>query len=98
MNNTVKNYLGIALIAGTLAFGLSIWSIANSVGKSINPSSLRSFSVNAEARATGVPDVAEFTFSVITEGGENLAELQRENTEKMNKAITFLKESSVKKE
>ena len=98
MNNTIKNYFGIALILGILAFGFSIWSIAGSVGKSINPSSLRSFSVSAEGKSTGVPDVAEFTFSVITEGGEKLAELQTENTEKMNKAIAFLKEQGVKKE
>lgn len=98
MSNTIKNYLGIALIIGALAFGMSVMSIAGSIGKSINPSSLRSFSVNAEGKATGIPDIAEFTFSVITEGGENLAALQKENTEKMNKAIAFLKENSVKKE
>ena len=98
MSNKIKNYLGIALIVGVLMLGLSIWSIAGSVGKSINPSSLRSFSVTAEGKSTQVPDVAEFTFSVITEGGENLAALQKENTEKMNKAIAFLKENGVKKE
>ncbi len=98
MNEKIKNYLGISLIVGVLAFGYGIMSIAGSVGKSINPGSLRSFSVSAEGKATGVPDVAEFTFSVITEGGEKLAELQTENTEKMNKAIAFLKEQGVKKE
>ncbi|MEK7076720.1 MAG: SIMPL domain-containing protein, partial [Patescibacteria group bacterium] len=98
MNNNIKNYLGIALILGVVAFGFSILSIAGSIGKSINPSSLRSFQVSAEGKATGIPDVAEFTFSVITEGGENLAALQKENTEKMNKGIAFLKENGVKKE
>lgn len=98
MNNTIKNYVGVAVIIGVLALGASVWSISRSISRSINPSSLRSFSVTAEGKSTGVPDVAEFTFSVITEGGEKLAELQTENTEKMNKAIAFLKNEGVKKE
>ena len=48
-----------------------------------------------EGKITAVPDIAEFSFSVLTQGGVDIAKLQKENTEKMNKAIAFLKEKSV---
>lgn len=97
MNQTIKNYLGIALIIGVLAVGYGVWSGANSLGRSIDPSSLRSFTVQADGDAVAIPDVAEFSFSVLTEGGKDLAALQKENIEKANKAIAFLKQNGVNK-
>lgn len=95
MNQSIKNYLGIALIIGILAIGYGVWSGANSLGKSIDPSSLRSFTVQADGNAIAIPDIAEFSFSVLTEGGKDLGALQKENTEKANRAIAFLKENKV---
>ena len=45
---------------------------ANIYSKSIEPSSYRSFSVSGEGKITAIPDVAQFTFSLITEGGKTL--------------------------
>ena len=42
-----------------------------------------------------IPDVAQFTFSVITEGGKDIASLQQENTQKANRAIALLKNNGV---
>ncbi|MAF80259.1 hypothetical protein CL629_04260 [bacterium] len=95
MKDSIKNYLGIALIVAVLAVGYATLSGANSISKSIDPSSLRSFTVSAEGDTVAVPDVAEFSFSVITEGGEDLGALQGENIEKTNQAITFLKKNGV---
>lgn len=95
MSNTIKNYLGVALIVGVLAIGYGVWSGANSLARSIDPSSLRNFTVQADGDAVAIPDVAEFSFSVLTEGGNDLGALQKENTEKANRAIAFLKENKV---
>ena len=41
--------------------------------------------------------MAKFSFSVITEGGKNLADLQKENTKKVNGAIDFVVANRVDK-
>lgn len=78
-----------------LAFAYSAFIYAGAYADSIQPGSYRSFSVSGEGKVTAVPDIASFTFSVITEGGKDLGALQKENTEKMNKAIDFIKENDV---
>lgn len=98
MNNKIKNYLGIAIIAVILILSFAVVSYVNSYARSIQPSAFRSFSVTAEGKAAVVPDVAQFSFGIITEGGKDIAALQKENTEKSNKIIEFIKSSGVKKE
>ncbi|MEK7553199.1 MAG: SIMPL domain-containing protein [Patescibacteria group bacterium] len=95
MNIKIKNYLGIAVIAVLFIFALSAMSYVNSYSKSIQPSSFRSFSANGEGKITAIPDIAQFTFSVITEGNKDIAKLQKENTDKTNKIINFIKSSGV---
>ncbi len=102
MSDKTKNYLGIAIIVVMLMFGFAALSYVSSYSnyvdsysKSIQPSSFRSFSVSGEGKVVAIPDVAQFTFSVITEGGKNIANLQKENSEKVNKAIEFVKANKV---
>ncbi len=95
MEKKIKNYLGIAGIIAILVIAGSAWSYANSYAKQIDPSSIRSFSVSGEGKVVSVPDVASFTFSVITEGGTNVASLQKTNVEKTNGAVAFLKEKGI---
>lgn len=95
MHNKIKDILGVAGIVGILAFAGTLSAAGYSYAKSVRPSSFRTFEVSAEGKVTSVPDIAQFTFSVITEGGENLAKLQEENTEKTNRAIAFVKEQGV---
>lgn len=95
MNEKLKNYLGLAIIVAMFAFAYAILSYVNSYSKSIQPSSFRSFSVSAEGKIIAIPDIAQFTFSVITQGGKNIADLQKENTEKVNKAIEFVKSQGI---
>ena len=47
-----------------------------------------------EGKAIGIPNVASLTFSVITERA-TAKEVMNENAEKMNKVISFVKESGV---
>ena len=91
----MKNYLWISLALSSLIAAVSLWSYAQSYGDSIQPSSFRSFSVSAEGKSVAIPDIAKFSFSVVTQGGENISDLQKQNTEKMNKAIDFLKSEGV---
>ena len=95
MSESVKNYLGIAAAAILLIFAYAAISYVNSYSQSIEPSAFRSFTVSGEGKITAIPDVAQFNFSVITEGGKDIAKLQKENTEKGNKIIGFIKSQGV---
>lgn len=95
MDKKIKNYLGISIIAAIIIASISTLIFANIYSKSIQPSSYRSFSVSADSKTTAVPDIAQFSFSVITQGGKDIANLQRENTEKTNRAIGVAKAAGV---
>lgn len=95
MTEKLKNYLGVAGIAALFAVSYATINYVEFYGKSIQPSSFRSFASSGEGKAVALPDVAEFTFSVITQGGKNVAELQKQNTEKVNKAIAYVKSQKV---
>jgi len=95
MDEKIKNYLGIVVAVVLIAFGYAILSYANTYSKVAEPSSFRNFSVTGEGKVVAVPDVARFTFSVITEGGADLNALQKENTTKTNRAIDFIKQQGV---
>ena len=95
MNQTIKNILGGAAIIAILLLGFAAINAANSYGESIQPSSFRSFTVTGDGKATAIPDVAEFSFQVITEGGKDISPLQAQNTSAANKAIDFVKSQGV---
>ena len=95
MHQKIKNVLGIAIILGILMLGFSAVLYVNYFGKSIQPSSFRSFSAVGEGKVVAVPDVAVFTFSVITEGDKDITALQKKNTDNINKALEFAKSSGV---
>ena len=94
MNNTIKNALGIAGVVLMSVAVIALLGITNSIKKSAD-SQTPSFSVSGEGEVVAVPDVAEFSFSAITEGDDELASLQEENTSKVNSAIEYLKENGV---
>ena len=93
MDEKIKNYLGMAIIAGIIfGIGAGFWYVS-AVSKSLSPN--RVFQASGEGKEVVVPDIAELSFGVLTEGGKNLAELQKQNSEKINKVIAFLKEKAV---
>lgn len=95
MNQTTKNVFWGVVALAVLAVGYAALSFVRSYGESIQPSSFRSFSVSGQGKAIAIPDVAEFTFTVITQGGTDLASLQSKNTTASNKAIAFVKSEGV---
>lgn len=90
------DYFRWAKIAAMLIFALSAASYVNTYSKSIQPSSFRSFSVSGVGKVVAIPDVDEFSFTVITEGGTDVAVLEKENITKVNNAIEFIKSAGVK--
>jgi hypothetical protein len=90
-----KEVMYVAVIIALLGGVYAAVSFVSTYSKSIQPSSFRSFSVSGEGKVTAIPDVAQFSFSVITEGGKDIAKIQKENTDKVNGAIAFVKSKNV---
>ena len=95
MSNRIKDLIGVAAIGGVVVFAYAAWVYVDAFSKSIQPSSFRSFSVSSEGEVVAIPDVAQFTFQVITQGGVDIANLQTQNVEKTNSAIAFVKSQGV---
>jgi len=94
MDGKIKNILGVSAVIALLAFAYAAVGYVNSFSMQADSSAPRFF-VSGEGRAAAVPDVAEFTFGVFTEGGKDVASLQEKNAAKMNKIIGFIKSKGV---
>ncbi len=93
MDIRIQNSLGVSVIAVLLAsiFG-GFWYTKSFLDtKAIQ----RTFQVQGEGKVVAVPDIAEISFIILTEGGKNISDLQKENTKKANAAIAFLKDSGI---
>ena len=95
MNSRFKDLIGVAVIVGVAFFAYATLVYVSAYSKSVGPGAYRTFSVSAEGEAVAIPDIAQFSFSVITQGGMNIATLQTQNVEKVNSAIAFLKKQGV---
>ena len=95
MDVRIKNILAGAAALAVLVLAYAAVAYVGAYSSSIQPGSYRSFSVTGEGRVTAIPDVARISFSVVTEGGKDIAALQKTNTEKMTKAIAFVKARGV---
>ncbi|MBI3020234.1 MAG: SIMPL domain-containing protein, partial [Parcubacteria group bacterium] len=90
MDKQFKQYaIAVVIIIVTV---LGFWYV-KTYARSVPP--LRTFSVQGDGKVVAIPDIALISFSVLTEGGKDLATLQKENTEKGNLIIKFLKENKV---
>lgn len=67
-------------------------------GRSVNQAyPNKTFTVDGEARVETANDVATFSATVITEGGNNVSDIQSRNIDKMNAVNEYLKEKGVEK-
>ncbi len=96
MNNKIKDYLGIAGIAALVILIFGGLQYVSAYSRSISSSA--SFAASGEGRVTAIPDTAEFSFGITTEGGNNVPALQTDNTSKTNAAIAYLKSQGVSSE
>jgi len=88
----IDKKLKITIIVGILVFSFSVIWFVYEYTKS-RPE-LRTFSVSGEGKEVVVPNIVEIRIGVISEG-QDLTLLQKENSEKMNKIISFLKEKGI---
>lgn len=95
MDTKIKNYIGWVLTVVLIAAGYGILSYVNTYSKIAEPGTFRSFSVSGEGKVVAIPDVAQFSFSVITQGGKKLDELQKENTDRVNRSIGVARTAGV---
>ncbi len=95
MNEKTKNWLGLALTVGVIVVAVSAWMYVSTYAESVRMTTQRSFSASGEGKVVSIPDVAQFSFTVLTQGGKDIAALSKENTEKMNSAIAYVKEQGV---
>lgn len=93
MDKEIKNYLGMAVILAIILVLIASFWYVSVYSKSVVPQ--RTFTASGEGKVVAVPDVAEFSFGVLTEGGKNIGVLQKENSDKANQIISFLKEKGV---
>jgi uncharacterized protein YggE len=95
MDQKIRNGLGAAGLIAMLVLAYAAVQYVGVYSRSIEPSSFRSFSVSGEGKVVAVPDIAQFSLELITEGEKNLGATQKINTEQTNKVITFLKDKGV---
>jgi len=89
MDNRIKNTIGISVIIALLALVYGVMQY----GKSIE--STRSFTSQGAGKVIAIPDIAQFAFGVVTEGGTDVSSLQNENSIKANSIIEFLKAQGI---
>lgn len=99
MTNYEKIKLGtkIGKVVSFLLIAFAIFVYANAYSDSIANQS-PAITVSGTGKVVAKPDVARFTYSVITEGGKDIASLTNQNNEKTNKIINFLKKQGIPKE
>lgn len=88
MDKTLKN----SIIAGIFLLVIALFWFVYEYSKTIQPK--RTFSVSAEGKEIIIPNIAEVRIGLISEG-KDLVELQKENSEKFNKVINFLKSQGI---
>lgn len=74
-------------------FIIAVFWYVNAYSRSVVPE--RTFTVSGEGKIVAVPDIAQLSIGVLTEGGKNLTDLQKQNSEKINKIISYLKEQGI---
>lgn len=82
----VYGTLAVFLVVATLSVG----SMAMSFSRSSDSTNYRVFSVSAEGKAVATPDVAEFSFTVFTQGGNERAALEEENSLRQKDVVKVL--------
>lgn len=94
MSSNIKNYLGIAGIIAVLLIAYAAVNFAGAFGRMSPPSA--TFSVQGDGKVVVVPDIARFSYSVITEANnKDIGKLQDDNAKKGNAIIDFLKKNGI---
>lgn len=98
MDQKIKNYLGYVAIVVVVIFAYSALVYANSYSKMVQPGSYRTFAVTGQARVTAKNDIAQFSYSVLIQGGKDIAQIKAQSDTLTGKIQTALKSQGVKTE
>jgi uncharacterized protein YggE len=93
MSPKIKDVFGWVAVAGIVVLAIGGLQYTSAYSRSVPPSA--SFSVTGNGRVVAVPDVAQFSFGITTEGGKDIGALQNDNTTKTNTAIDYVKSQGV---
>ena len=96
MDHAYKSLVGVTLALALLVGSLSMIGYVANYARSVEPSLARSFTVTGEGRVVALPDIARFSFGVVTEGGKDVSALEKQNAERANGAIAFLVSNGLK--
>lgn len=90
------NILSIVKVGAFALLSLAVVGYVMQYARSVEKTyPTRTFSVDGTGDIDITPDVAKFSVSVVTEGGNNVNDVQKTNAEKMNKVNAFLKDQKV---
>ncbi|MEN9921190.1 MAG: hypothetical protein RLZZ517_168 [Candidatus Parcubacteria bacterium] len=95
-----KQYKDIGFKVGVVVFGLlALFLISKTVGEVISWSKdeiypTKTITITSEGEALAIADIASFSFTVDEEGATS-DEAQKKSTDKINKAIEYLKSNAV---
>lgn len=90
----MKQMKSIAFAALALSAVVYVYQYGRSIDQTY-PN--KTFTVDGEAKMETATDIATFTASVVTEGGKNVTDVQKQNVDKMNTINAFLQEKGVEK-
>lgn len=95
-NENSKRYFWLLLnLVLAAIFVMVIFSVIPAINRASNSQMpVRTMSVSAEGKTTAKPDLAQFSFSVVTQG-VNLSTIATENNKTVNEAIDFVKKSGI---
>ncbi|MDA1337339.1 MAG: SIMPL domain-containing protein [bacterium] len=97
MDNSLQSRLTLTIIGTLVIFAISTLWFVSSYSRAAEPSSFRNFQVSGEGSVTTIPDIAQFSFGVLTQGGIDLGVTQEKNTGAVNASIEFLKNQGIDK-
>lgn len=93
--NFTERSKGVMFVVLSIAALGYVYQYGRDVAQNI--SSDRTFSVDGESTVSVTPDIAKFSVSLVTEGGKQVGEIQRQNIEKMNAVNAYLKDQGIEK-
>ncbi len=93
MNQQIKENISSIKLVFAILFLIAVFWFVSAYSRSAGPEG--TFSVSGEGKVVAVPDIAQISIGVLTEGGKNLNNLQEQNAEKMNSIISYLKDEDV---
>lgn len=89
MNQKLKDSLAYVAIFALVVFAYSSFVYVRSYART--QPAMNTFSVNGDGKVVASPDIAQFTFSIIDQGGKDMSAIKTSNDAKSKKVVEALK-------